>query len=96
MLAGAREAVEVIELESSRLRAAAAVFADESALATIALVDLAFDCMLAAKVVEVDLSDGVLDGKVRKVARTCTKCSRPVSQKHPRCLYCGEMMPVGP
>ncbi len=44
---------------------------------------------LVERVKEIDLSDGQLDGKVRAVPQTCPKCSRTLSKKHRRCLYCG-------
>jgi hypothetical protein len=39
---------------------------------------------------ELDLSDGIIDGKasVERV-RQCTACGRPVSTRHLHCLYCG-------
>lgn len=44
---------------------------------------------LLAKVTEIDLSDGKLDGKVQKQASKCPQCNRTISIKHKRCLYCG-------
>ncbi len=44
---------------------------------------------LLAKVQEVDLRDGVADGKVTKLVKKCHKCSRTMSPKHRKCLYCG-------
>ncbi|MFH1741580.1 MAG: hypothetical protein ABIH23_21445 [bacterium] len=44
---------------------------------------------LIERVKEIDLSDGVLDGKVRQPAVKCPQCNRTMSQKHRRCLYCG-------
>jgi ribosomal protein S27AE len=46
---------------------------------------------LLAKVTEIDLADGVADGKItRTTVAKCPKCSRSMSPKHKRCLYCGE------
>jgi len=45
---------------------------------------------LIDKINELDLSDGQLDGKVRKTAVSCPKCRRTISRRHPRCLYCGQ------
>ncbi len=45
---------------------------------------------LAARMNEIDLSDGKLDGKVRKGAVSCPKCSRPISRRLPKCIYCGQ------
>ena len=45
---------------------------------------------LIAKVHEIDIADGVADGKVSKSVKKCPKCSRTVSVRHKWCLYCGE------
>ena len=44
---------------------------------------------LVDKIREIDLRDGVEDGKLRMVLK-CPKCARMMSQRHGRCLYCGE------
>jgi len=44
---------------------------------------------LEAKIKEIDLRDGVEDGKVTDVALQCPKCGRVSSRKHWKCLYCG-------
>ena len=44
---------------------------------------------LAAKVQEIDLRDGQADGKASKQPQQCPKCSRTMSPRHARCLYCG-------
>lgn len=45
---------------------------------------------LVARVNEIDLTDGKLDGKVRKTAVTvCEKCTRTVSMRFRKCTYCG-------
>jgi hypothetical protein len=44
---------------------------------------------LLARVREIDLMDGSDDGRItRKVAR-CSRCDRPMSSRHTRCIYCG-------
>ncbi len=44
---------------------------------------------LTQRVKEIDLRDGVPDGKVtRRIAR-CPKCNRVMSPRHKKCLYCG-------
>lgn len=46
---------------------------------------------LLAKVTQIDLADGVADGKItRTTVAKCPSCSRTMSPKHKRCLYCGE------
>lgn len=45
---------------------------------------------LMKKMQEVDLRDGVADGKItRTQAAQCKKCGRPLSPRHRKCLYCG-------
>ena len=46
------------------------------------------DAELEAKVQEIDLRDGVEDGKL-SAGRQCPKCRRVVGRRHDRCLYCG-------
>ncbi|MHC4959367.1 MAG: hypothetical protein ACYTGN_13445 [Planctomycetota bacterium] len=47
------------------------------------------DEQLGEAIVEVDLSDGVLDGKARRPAVECSHCNRKIPRRFPRCLYCG-------
>ena len=44
---------------------------------------------LAARVQEIDLRDGVADGKVTSAPAVCPKCRRSYSARHKKCLYCG-------
>ena len=44
---------------------------------------------LMNKVHEIDIRDGVVDGKITEGIKKCRKCDRTMSQKHRRCLYCG-------
>jgi hypothetical protein len=45
---------------------------------------------LVNRVQQIDLEDGVADGKVTRTAvTTCPRCSRSFSPRHRRCLYCG-------
>lgn len=44
---------------------------------------------LAAKIKEVDLRDGVADGRMTETAMQCPKCGRVSNSKHYKCLYCG-------
>ncbi|MEM8493969.1 MAG: hypothetical protein AAF663_01120 [Planctomycetota bacterium] len=46
---------------------------------------------LVAKVMELDLRDGTMDGKVTRTVKKCEACGRPVHPRHQRCLYCGEV-----
>lgn len=54
------------------------------------------DEQLAQRIVEVDESDGLLDGKVRRKPKTCLHCKKTIPGRFPRCLYCGEAVPVDP
>jgi hypothetical protein len=47
------------------------------------------DEQLVQRVIDLDLSDGILDGKVRRPPLECTACKRTISRRFPRCLYCG-------
>ena len=45
---------------------------------------------LIAKVNEIDMRDGKLDGKLdKKTVRTCAYCGKTLSRKHRKCIYCG-------
>jgi hypothetical protein len=48
------------------------------------------DEQLAARVQEIDLSDGRLDGQVRPDVTACRACKRPMAPRHLRCIYCGQ------
>lgn len=48
------------------------------------------DMELLDRITEIDLSDGELDGKVRKTPVTCPKCSRVIARRFKRCIYCGQ------
>ncbi len=38
---------------------------------------------------EIDLMDGVADGKITHQVCRCGRCDRPMSSRHTRCIYCG-------
>ena len=40
-------------------------------------------------VLEIDLSDGILDGRVRRPALECSACNRKIPRRFNRCMYCG-------
>lgn len=40
---------------------------------------------------EIDLRDGVADGKIGGGAVACPTCHRVSNSKHYKCLYCGEL-----
>ena len=47
---------------------------------------------LHKKLYEVDMRDGVLDGKNQRQATECPACNRTVSSRHAACLYCGQVI----
>jgi len=52
------------------------------------------DEQLADKVVELDLNDGQLDGKVRRPPLQCPTCHRTTIRRLSSCIYCGtDIMP---
>lgn len=44
--------------------------------------------MLAAKIQEIDLRDGKLDGKYIPAIK-CPGCKRELAPRHVKCMYCG-------
>ena len=68
---------------------------DRLALTTEALWSLLRDRVgitedqLLARVREVDLSDGSLDGSVRHPTQACPRCHRLVAIRNVACIYCG-------
>jgi hypothetical protein len=44
---------------------------------------------LLAKMHEIDLRDGKLDGRISVQAIPCPKCQRMLNTKNARCIYCG-------
>jgi hypothetical protein len=51
---------------------------------------------LLDRVNEIDLSDGRLDGKVRREATKCSKCQRVSAQRFRACVYCGHPLEANP
>ena len=47
---------------------------------------------LHKKLYEVDMRDGVIDGKNQRKASECPDCGHMVSARHPACIYCGKVM----
>ena len=44
---------------------------------------------LINKVNEIDLRDGVLDGKMREPIKKCASCGKVLQLGHVKCVYCG-------
>ena len=51
---------------------------------------------LVQRVQDIDLRDGVLDGKVAPEVRQCEGCGRRLGRRHPKCIYCGHDVVKGP
>ncbi len=51
------------------------------------------DDMIEAKMREIDLRDGKLDGKYQRSAKRCGSCQRTSNANRTACLYCGEPLP---
>ncbi len=47
---------------------------------------------LHKKLYEIDMRDGILDGKNQRKALECPNCSHMVSPRHPACIYCGQVI----
>ena len=50
------------------------------------------DTDLHNKIYEIDMRDGVFDGKNQRKAVECPDCGRKVSARHPACIYCGKVI----
>ncbi len=44
---------------------------------------------LIERVKQIDLMDGVADGKLHRQVAKCSSCGRVMSPRHTKCLYCG-------
>ena len=51
---------------------------------------------LVAKIEEIDMRDGKLDGKIASAKQQCPGCGRSNNSKRSRCLYCGTNLPRSP
>ena len=47
---------------------------------------------LHKKLYEIDMRDGVLDGRNQRKIADCPNCGRTVSPRHPACIYCGQII----
>jgi hypothetical protein len=50
---------------------------------------------IEAKLAEIDLRDGRLDGQFRSSVASCPDCHRPNGANRRQCLYCGSVLPPG-
>jgi uncharacterized protein with PIN domain len=44
---------------------------------------------LLARISEIDMRDGLADGRMSAQVSNCSDCGRPVNTKRSRCIYCG-------
>ena len=79
-------ATDTVLLQSQVDRLALAV---EALWTIVQDVTGATDEQLMERITEVDMKDGVRDGKVKRPARDCPKCKRKIPPRSPRCIYCG-------
>ncbi len=49
---------------------------------------------IEAKMRDIDIRDGALDGKVKRSGKLCGACQRVNGSKRTACLYCGESLPT--
>ena len=52
--------------------------------------------MILAKITEIDLRDGRLDGRLTPEPVICTVCDSPFNQNMAKCVHCGEDRPPSP
>ena len=45
--------------------------------------------LMRAKMREVDVRDGIEDGKITRIPLRCPSCRRVSSSEHYKCMYCG-------
>lgn len=51
------------------------------------------DADLASRVEEIDMRDGVRDGRVARSIANCPECGRPNRDGRQQCIYCGTALP---
>jgi hypothetical protein len=49
------------------------------------------DADLEAMIHEVDMRDGVVDGKITSQPVRCPTCGRVSNSRHAKCMYCGQL-----
>src|SRR5919107_1169435 len=70
----------------------------EDSVARLALINAAMwsllkdrtgltDAALVARIRDIDLRDGVEDGKITPNVQNCQKCGRTMAPRHKRCMY---------
>ena len=72
---------------------------DRLTLAVMALAEILRDQFqvsqdtIEAKMRDIDIRDGKLDGKMTRFGKLCRGCGRVNGAKRTACLYCGESLP---
>lgn len=55
------------------------------------------DSELVKRIMEIDMRDGKLDGRVAPTQpQKCPKCGRTLFKHRPQCIYCGEYVVMNP
>ena len=54
------------------------------------------DADLLQRIADLDATDGMLDGKVRRPPIKCPHCDRTTPNRFDRCMYCGGDVPRDP
>lgn len=85
-LAAANDAREAVQNQEARL--------EKLTLLTVALAELLQEMgvseeKIVAKMQEIDLRDGALDGKIGAGIVTCEHCGQKYKASHRQCMYCG-------
>lgn len=93
----AKDLAESLRRELSALRRRT----DTMALASQAMWELLSertqltDADIQTKMLEIDLRDGSVDGKIPGTLENCPQCGRQTNSVRKSCLYCGAEMPGG-
>jgi hypothetical protein len=85
-----RQRVRSLEERAERLTLAAIAMAE-----ILRDRDLLSEEEVEAKIREIDLRDGELDGKLATRVQRCSKCDRVISRSRRACLYCGTPLTEG-
>jgi hypothetical protein len=49
------------------------------------------DQQVIDKMAQIDMRDGLADGKIHTQVIKCASCGRPINSKRPTCVYCGTL-----
>lgn len=91
----AANAIGAARRESRQIEARVMARLDNIVLAQSAMWALLKDRMkltdqdLMDKMEEIDMADGVRDGKIGRTMQVCPSCKRRSAEHHDNCMYCG-------